>query len=123
MSHTEPKVDLGLHLCPQCNIVIQFSSQGGSCPKCSFQWSLKDLLKFPRTKRSLKFSRDLILFPEDSEKEITEDQSSAALINRECSNCGHSQMRFATMQLRSADEGQTVFYSCPKCEHREFVQS
>ncbi|XP_076046721.1 RNA polymerase I subunit RpI12 [Oratosquilla oratoria] len=43
--------------------------------------------------------------------------------DRECSKCGNRGMSYTTMQLRSADEGQTVFYLCPKCKHREVENS
>ncbi|GFY39474.1 DNA-directed RNA polymerase I subunit RPA12 [Trichonephila inaurata madagascariensis] len=43
--------------------------------------------------------------------------------DRECSKCGHQGMIYTTLQLRSADEGQTVFYSCPNCKHQEFENS
>lgn len=36
-------------------------------------------------------------------------------VEERCPNCGFHQMEFYTMQLRSADEGQTVFYECKEC--------
>ncbi len=40
-----------------------------------------------------------------------------ALVSEECPKCKNPQMEFWTMQTRSADEGQTVFYKCPACAH------
>ena len=40
-----------------------------------------------------------------------------ATVSEECPKCRNPTMEFFTMQLRSADEGQTVFYVCPKCAH------
>lgn len=37
-------------------------------------------------------------------------------VERTCSKCGHDKMSYATLQLRSADEGQTVFFTCIKCK-------
>jgi DNA-directed RNA polymerase subunit M/transcription elongation factor TFIIS len=34
-----------------------------------------------------------------------------------CPNCDYHELRFYTMQMRSVDEGQTVFYECEKCGH------
>lgn len=38
------------------------------------------------------------------------------VVERKCSKCGHDKMSYATLQLRSADEGQTVFFTCLKCK-------
>lgn len=41
-----------------------------------------------------------------------------AVIKEKCPRCGHDEMQFHTLQLRSADEGATVFYTCLKCNYR-----
>ncbi|XP_063301549.1 DNA-directed RNA polymerase I subunit RPA12 [Pelobates fuscus] len=41
------------------------------------------------------------------------------LIDRRCSRCGFDKMVYHTRQMRSADEGQTVFYTCTQCRFQE----
>lgn len=38
-------------------------------------------------------------------------------VDEECPKCGHEKASFTTVQLRSVDEGSTVFYECLKCHH------
>lgn len=59
------------------------------------------------------------------------EESSAALVNQDeivqvehtCPKCNHNLASYTTQQTRSADEGQTVFYTCLKCKNRSIEYS
>lgn len=40
-------------------------------------------------------------------------------VNKDCQYCGNDRMTYVTMQSRSADEGQTVIYTCTQCKKKE----
>ena len=42
-----------------------------------------------------------------------------ATIEQDCEKCDNNLMYFESRQMRSVDEGQTVFYTCTKCGHTE----
>lgn len=44
--------------------------------------------------------------------------ATAPMMQESCPKCKHPEMKYHTLQLRSADEGTTVFYECPKCAHK-----
>lgn len=57
------------------------------------------------------------------EEEHVDIQVKGAKVDIPCPKCGKEEMMYNTAQLRSADEGQTVFYSCEGCGYKETVQS
>ncbi|CAD7928589.1 unnamed protein product [Amoebophrya sp. A25] len=46
-----------------------------------------------------------------------------AEIQEECPQCGNDRLMFWTRQTRSADEGQTCYYQCSKCDFRKAENS
>ena len=56
-------------------------------------------------------------------KKEEDDQADGPVIERKCPKCGHDKMSYAAIQLRSADEGQTVFFTCLKCKYKESENS
>ena len=56
----------------------------------------------------------------EAEQEALQRQTNEpvrATIEEPCVRCGAKQVGYYTVQLRSVDEGQTVFYECPECKH------
>eukprot|EP00252_Welwitschia_mirabilis_P016704 TRINITY_DN3699_c0_g1_i2.p1 TRINITY_DN3699_c0_g1~~TRINITY_DN3699_c0_g1_i2.p1 ORF type:complete len:106 (+),score=17.27 TRINITY_DN3699_c0_g1_i2:104-421(+) len=68
-------------------------------------------------RKHLQLEPFVILGNADKKEEENEVQQ-RAVVNEECPKCNNPQLEYYTRQLRSADEGQTVFYECPKCRHK-----
>lgn len=51
-----------------------------------------------------------------SSKNNQDESAEGPVVERKCPKCGNDKMSYATLQLRSADEGQTVFFTCTKCK-------
>lgn len=51
------------------------------------------------------------------------EETEGPVLERTCPKCKNDKMSFATLQLRSADEGQTVFFTCTKCGFKETENS
>ena len=52
---------------------------------------------------------------EGDQDEVGEDEEKRPMIDQECPQCGNKKMYYTSRQMRSADEGETVIYECPKC--------
>lgn len=127
--------------CPVCGTFFDLRQVGTEyhCRKCQTR---KDCLKSSYSggpENRMMFTRSVAAFPaatawlerallakKQMETEGEEEDrvgAQRALVAEECPKCKNPKMYFWTQQLRSADEGQTVFYECPKCEHRYSINS
>ncbi|CAH1963332.1 unnamed protein product [Acanthoscelides obtectus] len=113
--------------CSDCGSILPpLREKGGiTCYSCSSAYSANDLevIGQSRVKYTIHFnSRDskkkTMKDPKDEE-----EAEEGPVVERKCPKCGNEKMSYATLQLRSADEGQTVFYTCTKCKFKETENS
>ena len=98
--------------CENCGTLIYISTKGEiRCQLCHSEFDAALLGHFSRTV-------ELEEKVEEKQPEMSTETSKRTVINEICPECGHEQLYFSTAQLRSADEGQTIFYECVKCHHR-----
>ncbi|KAK9824400.1 hypothetical protein WJX72_010019 [[Myrmecia] bisecta] len=113
--------------CPISGALLEYDIRNAVavCPLSTFR---KDLADIQDIKTEHKCNMDdyrkrfnlepLVKAKEDEEMEELMQGRSRATVDEDCPECGHHGLEFYTMQLRSADEGQTVFYECPDCGHK-----
>lgn len=88
----------------------QLASEDIRCPRCSaVQKESHSAISVSKT------------FDRKEERVLC--RAKGARIKEKCPKCGNDELIYNTAQLRSADEGQTVFYTCDRCDYKETVHS
>ncbi|XP_060594883.1 DNA-directed RNA polymerase I subunit RPA12-like isoform X2 [Ruditapes philippinarum] len=110
-----------LDFCPRCGTVLPLpgTEEVVTCKLCFFQNDVRDfdgveihtMKEFNKPEIFLKKTED------------AESQLKGPTVDRKCAKCGHEEMIYTTRQTRSADEGQTVFFTCPECRFQEIEYS
>ena len=116
--------------CHRCGAVMPLLNRGAlllTCARCGFQLNVSTLdgttretvIVFnrwdPVTKRRVETSTKI-----GGEKTADgKEKMMAPVVARKCPKCPSEEMMFTTRQTRSADEGQTVFYTCVDCGFQE----
>ncbi|CAI5450352.1 unnamed protein product [Caenorhabditis angaria] len=88
------------------------------CKVCSTKWLIKEKNEELVCRVEKIYERTVA----DTDGMDTEDAGDS-LVDHICSKCGHGKASYSTMQTRSADEGQTVFYTCLKCKKKDIEYS
>ena len=118
---------MGWPFCDRCGTILEppgGDSDSVQCPHCHLMCEFS-ALKHDAIVTTLPSRAQADWAKEDSV--VDEDAAGAsnrhATIEEPCPKCGHPEMYFYTMQLRSVDEGQTVFYECISCSHKYSVNN
>ncbi|KAJ3665743.1 hypothetical protein Zmor_001222 [Zophobas morio] len=111
--------------CPDCGSILPpLREKGGvTCYTCARNFPA-EVFKGYKVTYTVHFnSREKFQSRDDKKGKNDEDEDEGPVVDRKCAKCGNEKMSYATVQLRSADEGQTVFYTCTKCKYKESENS
>ena len=96
-----------MQFCPKCGAVLIMKSKNYGCPRCTY--STKEKVKLVTSEK------------QEAKKKIEvtseKDSQTFPIISEECPKCKNIKAFFWTVQTRAADESETKFFKCTKCEH------
>lgn len=107
-----------LDFCPECGSVLPRPGPLSAvrCPRCAFALDIADF-EGRAVRTALEFNR--LEAAGGGRGPDPAPQAEGPVVERRCPRCGHEGMAYHTRQMRSADEGQTVFYTCTRCRFQE----
>ncbi|GJQ68884.1 hypothetical protein Trydic_g6079 [Trypoxylus dichotomus] len=111
--------------CSDCGSILPLLRERGNvtCYTCAKEYPI-DVFGNKRVHYTINFnSQEAFANNIDTKNSKENKEDDGPVVERRCPKCGNSQMSYATLQLRSADEGQTVFYTCTKCSFKETENS
>ena len=107
--------------CSSCGTILDPpESDTIKCSYCSYSCKFEDINESEIITRSPATQKPSWVADEDASEPAptTKNHPKHATIEDPCPKCNYHELYFYTMQLRSVDEGSTVFYECPKCAHK-----
>jgi DNA-directed RNA polymerase I subunit RPA12 len=118
-SSSNPVFTTDVNFCPSCGTLLPSLPARGNviCRACKHEITIASFA-------SVKTSYDVVFNKRENflkKEEIGEVDG--PVVERRCPECNHDRMSYAALQLRSADEGQTVFFTCLKCKYKESENS
>ncbi|XP_056154701.1 DNA-directed RNA polymerase I subunit RPA12 [Lampris incognitus] len=106
------------NFCPECGNVLPLPGRQDTvtCPRCGYC--------IPVVEIAAQEIKATVVFNQLEQSSIAmQDEGDSDLkgpvIDRRCSRCNKEGMVYHTRQMRSADEGQTVFFTCVHCRYQE----
>ena len=111
--------------CPNCHNTLSVNATGAvNCGVCTYTTNLSTYASAGTlpSRKTVSADRPVPLWAKSDEEQSalrnSESGSSKRMVVEEpCLKCGAKEVGFYTVQLRSVDEGQTVFYECPNCTY------
>lgn len=106
--------------CPKCGCLIDLDCLLSelTCPACKTKHKFNEFVGKPiKAHMTIQKEKDWVR-KYTSMQSVKESRTKSKMtIKEQCPNCKHPELKYFTMQTRSADEGSTVFYECEKCQY------
>ena len=102
-----------MEFCPKCETRLKkdINSTSLVCPKCQY---VKQGSNKTNKQKSQESDSDLLVMEEN---DIKESKGLESTIKIDCEKCHNQEGVSWACQTRSADEPETKFYRCTKCNH------
>ena len=96
-----------MEFCEKCGGLIMLTEKAPKCSRCNHK---------PKHKPKLQSSEKI------EKKELVtvikeKDSNTNPIVEMKCTKCKNHKCYFWTMQTRAADESETKFFKCTKCNH------
>ncbi|TMS39601.1 hypothetical protein L596_006099 [Steinernema carpocapsae] len=102
--------------CSTCGSVLPIARRAPcnlQCPVCKVGYDVQPIAEKIISSETRTYERTVA-----ETMETGPGDTDGTEVDHICPKCAHEKATYETRQTRSADEGQTVFYTCMKCKHK-----
>jgi DNA-directed RNA polymerase subunit M len=100
-----------MEFCPSCEVRLKNDNGLLSCPKCKY---VKEKIDGHAKEKSKEVDSEFLVM---EESDLKQSKALESTVRIDCEKCHNQEGVSWTFQTRSADEPETKFYRCIKCNH------